>query len=81
MDAPDPLPPSFSIVHRFQEVFKATTCIGTELLYVGSSWSSFLSSFIWRGPLEYVTYEFFLTSLALSCMSGSSKEDSFRDGW
>ena len=34
MDLPDPLPPPFSIVHRFRYVFKDTSCIGTDLLYV-----------------------------------------------
>ena len=43
-DLPDPLPPPFSIVHRFRYVFKATSCIGTELLYVGPCWSSCLCS-------------------------------------
>ena len=31
--------PSFSITHFFWQVFSYTSCIGTELLYVGSSWS------------------------------------------
>ena len=34
---PDPLSPPVSIVHRSQEVFQATSCIGRELLYIGSS--------------------------------------------
>ena len=34
-----------------------------------------------KGPQEYVTYEFILTSPAVSRMSGSSNVDSFRDGW
>ena len=37
---PDHLSPPISIVHRSQVVFKATSCIGTELLYIGFSWSS-----------------------------------------
>ena len=40
MDLPDPLLPPISIVHCSQWVFKATSCIGRELLYIGSSWSS-----------------------------------------
>ena len=36
---------------------------------------------MWRGEQEYVTYEFFLTSPAMSQMSGSSNLDNFRDGW
>ena len=35
----------------------------------------------WRGPQEYVAYEFVLTSLSVSRMSGSSNLDSFRDRW
>ena len=33
---------------------------------------------MWRGPLEYITYEFALTSSAVSRMSGSSNFDNFR---
>ena len=77
----DPLSPLVSIVHRPREIFKATSCIGTELLYIDSSWSSCLYSSMWRGPQEYVAYEFVLTSPAVSRMSGSSNLDSFRDGW
>ena len=68
---------SISIVHRFRSVFKATSCIGTELLYVGPSC---LCLSMWRGPQEYVTYEFVPTSPAVPRMSGSSNLDSFRDG-
>ena len=57
----------FSIVHCFRQVFMATSRIGTELLYVGSSCSS-----MWRGPQEYVTYEFVPTSPKVPRMSGSS---------
>ena len=80
-DIPDPFSPSFYIVHCFRQVFNATSCIGTELLYVGSSWSSCICSSMWRGPQEYITYEFVLTSPAVSRMSGYSNFDSFRDGW
>ena len=34
--------PPVSIVHRYREVFQATSCIDSELLYIGSSWSSYL---------------------------------------
>ena len=47
---------------------------------LGSSESSYLYSSMWRGPWEYVAYELVLTSPAVSCMSGSSNLDSFRDG-
>ena len=81
IELPDfPLPP-FSIVHSSQLVFKAISCISTELLHIGSSWSSCLCSSMWRGPLEYVTYEFISTSPAVSYMSGSSYLESFQDGW
>ena len=81
MDIPDPLLHTLSIIYRFRKFFKAKYCINTELLYVGSCWLSCLCSSMWRGPLEYVTYEFVLTSPAVSHMSGSPNLDSFRDGW
>ena len=37
-DLLDPISPPVSIVHRSREVFQATSCIGTKLLYIGSSW-------------------------------------------
>ena len=76
---PDPLSPPVSIIHCSQEVFKAISCIGTELLYIDSSRSSCLCSSIWRSAQEYVTYEFVPTSPAVSHMSGSSNFDSFHD--
>ena len=36
---------------------------------------------MWRGPQEYITFELYPTSLAVSSMSGSSNFDSFCDGW
>ena len=80
-DLPDPLSPPVSIVHCSWEVFKATSCIGTELLYIRSSWSSGPCSYMWRGLWEYVAYDFVLTSPAVSHMSDSPNLDSFRDGW
>ena len=62
--------------HHSRSVF-----IGIELLHIGSSWSSCLYSSMWKGPLEYVPYEFVPTSPAESRTSGSSNLDSFRDGW
>ena len=81
MDIPDPVPPLIFIVHLFRQVLKFTSRIGRDLLYVGSSWSSCLCSSMWRGPQEYVTYEFVPTSPAVSCMSGSLNMDCFCDGW
>ena len=80
-DISDPFSPPFSIVHCFQWVFRTRSRIGTELLYVCSRWSSCLCSSMWRGPQEYITYEFVLTSPAVSRISSSSSFDSFRDGW
>ena len=71
-DIPDPLSPLLPIVHRFWLVFRATSVILTELLYVGSSWPSRFCSAICGGLLEYITYELVSASLAVSCMSGSS---------
>ena len=79
-DIPDPLLPLLPIVHRFREVFNATTPILTDLLYVCSSWSSRFCSTICGGPQEYITYELVPASPAVSCMSGSSSLNSFRDG-
>ena len=79
-DISDPLSPPLPIIHCFQEVFRATSRIYSELLYVGSSWSSCLYTSTWRGPQEYITYERVPTSSAVSCMSGSSNFDSFHDG-
>ena len=78
---PNPLSPHLPIIHYFQQVLIATSCIGTDLLFISSSWSSCLCSSIWMGPQEYITFVSVLTSPALSCMSGSSNLDSFCDGW
>ena len=76
MDIPDPFSPPLPIVYCFRQGFKTTFRIATELLYVGSSWSS-----MWRFPQEYITYELVPTSPAVSRISCSSNLDSFRDGW
>ena len=81
MDIPDPLSPHLPIIHCFWQILRATSCIGTELLYVGLNWMSCLCSFMWRGPQEYITHKLVPTSPALSHVSGSSNFDSFRDGW
>ena len=64
-----------------RKVFQAISCIDSELLYIGSSWSSNLCSSMRRGTQEYIAFELVLTSSAVSRMSGSSNLDSFRDGW
>ena len=81
VDIPDSLSPFLCIVYCFRQVFRTSSRIGTELVYVGSSWSSCLCSSMWRGLLEYIFYELVPTSPVLSRMSGSSNFDSFRDGW
>ena len=58
-DIPDPFSPPFPIVHCFRQVFRTTSRIGTDLLYVGSSWSYCLCSSMWKGPQEYVTKNYF----------------------
>ena len=80
-DLPDLLSLPVPIVHCSWEVFKSVSCIGTELLYIGSSCSSCLCFSMWKGPHEYVTYKFVLTSPTVSCMSGLSNFDNFRGGW
>ena len=54
--------------------------IGTELLYVGSIWTSCLCSSMWNGPPEYISFELVPTSPAVFRASGSFNFDSFRDG-
>ena len=41
-DRSDPLSPPVPIAHWSWEVFQAISCIDTELLYIDSSWSSYL---------------------------------------
>ena len=49
-------------------------------VYVRAGRPAFAWPYAGWGPLEYITYELVLVSSAVSCMSGSSKFDSFRDG-
>ena len=79
-DIPDPLSPLLSIIHRLWQVFRTTSRILTQLLYVCSSRSSCFCLTICGDPQEYVTDEPVLASPAVSCVSGSSNLDSFRDG-
>ena len=80
-DLLDPFSPPVSIVHRFREGFQATTCMGTEMLYIGYNWSSYICSSMWSCPREYIACRFVLTSPAVSCMSGSSNFNTFGNGW
>ena len=79
-DFSDPLLPSVSIVSRSRQVLQATSVIGTELWYVGSSWSSNLCSSMCKGSQEYIANEYVLTSPAVCHMSVSSNLNSSRDG-
>ena len=49
-DIPDTLSLLLPIVYRLWQVFRVTSCILTELLYVCSSWSSCFCSAICGGP-------------------------------
>ena len=71
MDITNPLSPLLPIIHCFWQVFRGTSSICTELLYVCSSWTSCLCSSLWRGPQEYITYKLAPPSPAVSRMSGS----------
>ena len=79
-DIPDPFSPPFSIIQCFRQVFWVTSFIGTEQLYVGSSWPFCLGSTMWRGTQVYITLSLSLLLQQWSRMSGSSNFDSFRDG-
>ena len=81
MYPPGPLSPPLPIGHSFRQLLRPTSRIDTELLYIGSSWSSCLCSSVWRGPHMYITYELIPTSPAVSRMSDSSNLDSFCDEW
>ena len=80
-DIPDRFLPHLPIVYCFRQILRAKSRIGTELLYVGSNWTSCLCSSMWRGPQEYITHELVPISSAVSHVSASSNFDSFHDGW
>ena len=61
-DILDPLSPLLPIIHRLQQVFRVTSCVLTQLLYVSLSWSSCFCRAICGGPQEYITYELVLAS-------------------
>ena len=77
-DFPDPLLPLVPIVHCSRQVFSATSCISTKLLYIGSSWFLYPCSSMRGGPQEYIVYDLSLTSPAVSCISCSYNFAGFR---
>ena len=79
-DIPDRLSPFLPIIHRLRQVFRVTSRVLTQLLYVGSCWSSHSCTSMCGGPQEYIAYELVLASPAVSCVSGSSNLYSFCDG-
>ena len=83
-DIPDPLSLPLPIVHCFQQVFRVTSSIGTELLYVGSGWSSSLCSSMWSG-VHRCTSVMSSSLLLQHSTEGLARLDrnldSFRDGW
>ena len=79
-DIPDRLSPFLPIIHRLRQVFSVTSRVLTQLLYVGSCWSSHSCTSMCGGPQEYIAYELVLASPAVSCVSGSSNLYSFCDG-
>ena len=81
MDIPDPFSPPLPIFYCFWQVLRVTFCIGTELQYVGPSWSSCLCTSMLKDPQEYISYELIPTSPAVSRMSRLCNFDSFHDWW
>ena len=79
-DIPDRLSPFLLIIHRLRQVFRVTSRVLTQLLYVSSCWSSHSCTSMCGGPQEYIAYELVLASPAVSCVSGSSNLYSFCDG-
>ena len=79
-DIHDRLSPFLPIIHRLRQVFRVTSRVLTQLLYVGSCWSSHSCTSMCGGPQEYIAYELVLASPAVSCVSGSSNLYSFCDG-
>ena len=49
-DVPDPF--TTGRYRLWQEVFQAIFYIGTEMLYIGSSWSFYVGSSMWTDPLD-----------------------------
>ena len=79
MDIPDPLSPLFPIVHRLWQGLQGYIPyphIAAEFMFVLVA--LLLLVHMW-GPQEYISYELVPDSPAVSCMSGSSNLDSFRD--
>ena len=81
---------SICVVKEIYQLCSSSTCCATStdfpdplppLFSIVHRLRLVFKGYMWRGPLEYVTYEFVLTSPAVSRMSVSSNFNSFRDGW
>ena len=78
-DISDPISPHLPIDHCFWQVLKATSRIVAAVCRFELNVLPLLVHV--RGSTEIITYELVPTSPAVSCMSGSSNFDCFRDGW
>ena len=86
-DFPDSLSLSLSlslssvpIIYCFRQVFQATACVCTGLMYICSCWSANTSTSICSDTKKIVTNKFVLASLEMTCKSWSSNLDGSRDG-
>ena len=64
-DIPDRLSLLLPITHRLRQVLRVTSRVLTQLLYVGSCWSSHSCTSMCGGPQEYIAYELVLASPAV----------------
>ena len=71
------LSPSIPIIYCSRQVYQTTSCVRAEWLWVITCRSTNTSTNLWRGPLNNITYEFFLAYPAVSHMSYSSYLDVF----
>ena len=74
-DIPDRLSPFLPIIHRLRQVFRVTSRVLTQLLYVGSCWSSHSCTSMCGGPQEYIAYELVLASPAVSCVLATTPHE------
>ena len=67
--------------HPSESTIASGRSSGLHPVSTRGSWSPCLCAAMWRGPQEYITYEFVPTFPAVPLMSGSSNMDISRDGW